>query len=148
VFAGRFGSVVIPVTALGACARLLAGQFERLSVFRLEDPECVRFKQIVVFGKRKKSQRGDPKGADALLRAHCHLNSIPALSHQAQERYSVPPSAPVTIQCAGLPLDEIEDALQRSTAMQNARGILVRKLQMLTGRPVLPLHAGSVGLLA
>ena len=48
----------------------------------------------------------------------------------------------------GLPLDAIEDALQRSTSMQNARGILVRKQQKLTGRPLLPLHAGSVGLLA
>jgi hypothetical protein len=53
---------VIPVTSLGACARLLTSQFERLSVFRLEHPECVRFKQIVVFGKRKKTHaRGDPK---------------------------------------------------------------------------------------
>jgi hypothetical protein len=42
----------------------------------------------------------------------------------------------------------VEDALQRSTAMQNARGILVRKQQKLTGRPLLPLHGGSVGLLA
>src|SRR5271157_1345355 len=38
---------VIPVTVLGACARLVASQFERISVFRLEHPESVRFKQIV-----------------------------------------------------------------------------------------------------
>ena len=62
---------VIPVTVLGASARLLASQFERLSVFRLEDPECIRFKQIVVFGKRKRSHaRGDPNGADALIHAN------------------------------------------------------------------------------
>jgi len=32
--------------------------------------------------------------------------------------------------------------------MQNARGILVRKQQKMTGRPVTPLHKGHVGLLA
>jgi hypothetical protein len=49
---------------------------------------------------------------------------------------------------AGLPLDAIEDAIQRSVARQNVRGILVRKQQKMTGRPVTPLHKGHVGLLA
>jgi hypothetical protein len=140
---------VIPVPALGACARLLASQFERLSVFRLEHPECARFKQVVVFGKRKKPHaRGDPNGADALPRVGYHLNLIPALNQEVAERYAIPPSPPLTINYAGLPLDAVEDALERSTAMQNARGVLVRKQQRLTGRPVLPLHKGAVGLLA
>ena len=34
---------VIPATALNSCSRLLASQFDRLSVFRLGHPECVRF---------------------------------------------------------------------------------------------------------
>jgi hypothetical protein len=140
---------VIPVTALGACARLLASQFERIGVFRLEHPECARFKQIVVFGKRKKSHaRGDADGADALVRASFHLNLIPALNQAVAERYALPPSPPLTINYIGLQLDAVEDALQRSTVMQNARGVLVRKQQRLTGRPVLPLHKGAVGLLA
>ena len=62
------------------------------------------------------------------------------------ERYAIPPSPPATITYTGLPLDEIEDALQRSVAMQNACGILVRKQQKMTGRPVTPLHKGHVGL--
>ena len=140
---------VIPVAVLGACARLLASQFERISVFRLEHPESARFKQIVVFGNRKKAHaRGDPNGAEALMRAGYHLNLIPALNQEAAERYVIPPSPPPTINYVGLPLDAVEDALQRSTAMQNARGVFVRKQQKLTGRPVLPLHKGAVGLLA
>jgi len=140
---------IIPVTALGACARLLASQFERISIFRFEHPECTRFRQIVVFGKRKKSQaRGDAKGADALVRASFHSNLIPVLNREVEERYTLPPCQPLTIHYVGLPLDAIEDALQRSTAMQGARGILVRKQHRLTGRPVLPLHKGAVGLLA
>ena len=140
---------VIQVTALGACARLFASQFERISVFRFEHPECARFKQVVVFGKRKKSHaRGDPNGADALVRASFHPNLIAALNQEVAERYVIPSSPPLTINYVGLPLDAVEDALQRSTAMQNARGVLVRKQQRLTGRPVLPLHKGAVGLLA
>jgi hypothetical protein len=139
---------VIPVTVLGACARLVASQFERISVFQREHPESVRFKQIVVLGKRKKAHaRGDPNGAEALMRAGYHLNSIPALKQEIAERYAIPPSPPPTINYTGLPLDAVEDALLRSTAMQNARGFLVRKQQKLTGRPVLP-HKGAVGLLA
>jgi hypothetical protein len=140
---------VIPWTALGRCARLLTAQFDRLRLFRLEHPESVRFKQLVVFGKRKKAHlRGDAKGADLLVAAGYHPNELPVLNAAVTERYALPPSAPVAINYVGLPLDAIEDALQRSTAMQKARGILVRKHQKMTGRPVTPLHKGHVGLLA
>ena len=82
---------VIPAIVLGACARLLASQFERISVFRLEHSESARFKQIVVFGKRKKAHaRGDPDGADALVHARYHLNLIPALSQEVAERQCHP----------------------------------------------------------
>jgi hypothetical protein len=71
---------VIPVTVLSACARLLASQFERIGVFRLTHPECLRFKQVVLFGKRKKSHaRGDPAGAEALVRTSYHQELIPPL---------------------------------------------------------------------
>ena len=137
---------VVPAPAVGTCARLLASQFDRLSVFRLEHPESIRFNQVVVFGRRKKSHlRGEPKGADELLRIAYKPQLLPTLNQDVAERYAIPPSSPATITYTGLPLDAIEDALQRSVAMQNARGILVRKQQKMTGRPVTPLHKGHVG---
>lgn len=140
---------VIPSTAVGRCARLLASQFDHLRAFRLEHPESVRFKQVVVWGKRKKAHaRGEPSGAEVLVAAGYHPNDLPSLNATVSERYAVPPSAPVSITYVGLPLDTLEDALQRSMAMQNARGILVRKHQKIAGRPVTPLHQGHVGLLA
>ena len=140
---------VIPVAALNSCARLLASQFDRINVLRLEHPECLRFHQLVVIGTRKKSHaRGEPNGMEALLRAGYRPSSIPPLTPDVAERYFIPPSDPTTIHYAGLPLDEIEDAIERPTAMQNARGILVRKQQKMSGRPVTPLHKGHVGLLA
>ena len=140
---------VVPAPAVGTCARLLASQFDRICVFRLEHPESVRFNQVVVFGRRKKAHlRGEPKGAEELLRIAYKPQALPVLNQEVRERYVIPPSSPAKISYAGLPLDDIEDALQRSVAMQNARGILVRKQQKMSGRPVTPLHKGHVGLLA
>jgi predicted RNA methylase len=140
---------IIPVAALNSCARLLASQFEHINAFRLEHPESVRFHQIAIFGTRKKPHaRGEPGGIDALFRAGSRPSSIPALKLDVAERYFIPASAPATIHFTGLPLDDIEDAVERSVAMQNARGVLVRKQQKMSGRPVTPLHKGHVGLLA
>src|ERR1035437_3656666 len=105
---------VVPAPAVGTCARLLASQFDRLSVFRLEHPESVRFNQVVVLGRRKKSHlRGDPKGADDLLRIAYKPHLLPALNQEVGERYATPPSSPATISYTGLQLDAIEEALQR-----------------------------------
>jgi hypothetical protein len=152
MYPGRIQKFVDPLRAVvmchavGACARLLASQFDRLCVFRLEHPESVRFNQVVAFGRRKKSHlRGDPKWSDDLLRIAYKPNLLPALNQDVVERYAIPPSSPATVTYTGLPLDAIEDALQRSVAMQNACGILVRKQQKMTGRPVTPLHKGHVG---
>jgi len=102
-----------------------------------------------VFGRRKKAHlRGEPKDAEELLRIAYKPHLLPVLNQEVAERYAIPPSSPAAITYTGLPLDAIEDALQRSVAMQNARGILVRKQQKMTGRPVTPLHKGHVGLLA
>ncbi len=140
---------VVPAPAVGTCARLLASQFDRLSVFRLEHPESVRFNQVVVFGRRKKSHlRGEPIGTEDLFRIAYKPHLLSVLNQEVGERYAIPPSSRAMITYTGLPLDVIEDAVQRSVAMQNARGVLVRKQQKMSGRPVTPLHKGHVGLLA
>jgi Uncharacterised methyltransferase family (DUF6094) len=140
---------VIPNTALAPCARLLASQFDRITVRRLEHAESVRFHQVVVFGRRKKARaRGEPKGAELLIRTGTRPNDIPVINREITERYTIPASRPVLIHYVGLPLDRIEDAVEHSTAIEKARGILVRKHQKMSGRPVTPLHKGHVGLLA
>jgi hypothetical protein len=140
---------VVPSTALAPCARLLASQFDRITVWRLEHPDSLRFKQVAVLGRRKKAHaRGEPKGAELLIRTGMRPNDIPVLNREITERYIIPPSHPVSIRYVGLPLDRIEDAVEHSTAIEKARGILVRKHQKMSGRPVTPLHKGHVGLLA
>ncbi len=123
------------------------GLFDRISVFRLGHPESVHLNQVVVFGRRNRAHlRGEPKGAEELLRIAYKPQLLPLLNQEVSERYAIPPSSPAAITYTGLPLNEIEDALQRSVALQNARGILVRKLQKMSGRPVTPLHKRHVGL--
>jgi hypothetical protein len=57
-------------------------------------------------------------------------------------------SGPVQLVYRGLPLDEIEDLLPRSAAYRQAGRILFAEPVSATGRPLTPLHAGHVGLLA
>jgi hypothetical protein len=139
---------VIPDNALSQCAKRLASQFERISVFRLTHPESVRFRQLAVVAIRKKEHhRGDTRYADQLLRLAYNSRQLPTLGPETPERYIVPESTAVPIQCRGLPLDAIEDAIGRSSSMQNALNLLVRKQERIEGRPVTPLHGGHVGLL-
>jgi hypothetical protein len=140
--------LLIPEIALSHCAKRLASQFERISIFRLNHPESVRFKQLVVLGIRKSEhKRGDTRTLDQLLLLASTSERLPILGPEMAERYPVPPSSAVVVQYRGLPLDQIEDALARSSALQGALNLLVRKPESITGRPVTPLHGGHVGLL-
>jgi hypothetical protein len=97
---------VIPNTALAPCARLLASQFDHITIWRLEHPESVRFHQVVVFGRRKKAHaRGEPQGAEFLIRTGSRYGEIPALTREVAERYPIPPSRPMSVHYVGLPLD-------------------------------------------
>ena len=139
---------IIPEIALTHCAKRLASQFERISAFRLGHPESVRFNQLAVLGIRKNEhKRGDTRALDQLLRLAYATERLPILGHETAERYPVPPSVAVAVQYRGLPLDQIEDGLVRSSAMQSALNLLIRKPESITGRPVTPLHGGHVGLL-
>src|SRR3989442_8393174 len=104
---------------------------------------------MVIFDPRNNSPPGgEPQGVDGVLGAGVGSSSSPPLTAHVAECYPIPSSSPATIHYTGLPLDMIEDALERSVAMQNARGVLVRKQHKMSGRPVTPLHKGHVGLLA
>jgi hypothetical protein len=57
-------------------------------------------------------------------------------------------SGPAQLVYRGLPLDEMEDQLPQSAAYRQAGRILFAESASATGRPLTPLHAGHVGLLA
>ena len=142
---------VIPQLQLAKCARLLCEHFTDLCVFRLTEPACLQYQQIVVLATRRKRHARISDGA--LLDGVRYLESLAAtaefeaLSDTAQVRYEVPASEPVVLTHVGIPLDEVEDMLLESAAYRQAGRLLLPKLNDVKGRPLTPLHGGHVGLL-
>jgi hypothetical protein len=142
---------VIPQNRLAKCARLLCEQFSTLRVFRLTEPACVQFKQIVVLGSRRKrhvrlSDRELLEGTQYLEFLAMRPDLAP-LGDTMNEGYVVPSSEPIVLTHVGIPLDEAEDQLFESAAYRQASRLLLPKQRDVRGRPLTPLHGGHVGLL-
>jgi 16S rRNA G966 N2-methylase RsmD len=146
---------VIPGDRLAECSQILSMHFRDVRVYRLEASECVRYKQVVVIGTRR-SRRDRERLTDSdITRARLYYASLarnpaqtPVLPSEPDTQYTVPVSGPAQLVYRGLPLDEIEDLLPQSSAYRQAGRILFAEPVSATGRPLTPLHAGHVGLLA
>ena len=142
---------VILQNRLAKCARLLSEQFTDLRVFRLTEPACLEFKQIVVLASRRK--RHVHLSDRALLEGTRYLENLtaradlPPLGDTPDAKYEIPSSGPIVLTNAGLPLDELEDLLLESAAYRQASRLLLPKQRDVRGRPLTPLHGGHVGLL-
>jgi hypothetical protein len=146
---------VIPGNRLAECGQILATHFRDVRVYSLEAPECVRYKQVVVIGARRSRREKERLTDSDITRARLYYASlarnpsqIPVLPSEPEARYDVPVSGPAQLVYRGLPLDEVEDQLPQSAAYRQARRILFAEPVSATGRPLTPLHAGHVGLLA
>ena len=150
----KAGGVLVLIIAqlrLAKCARLLSEHFTDLRVFRLTEPACVQYKQIVVLATRRK--RHTKVSDAALLDGVRYLeqlatkSELEALVDTAEGRYEVPVSESAVLTNMGIPLDEVEDMLLESAAYRQAGRVLLPKLNDVRGRPLTPLHGGHVGLL-
>ena len=146
---------VIPGDRLAECSQILATHFRDVHVFRLEAPECVRYKQVVLFGVRRCRRERERLTDSDITRARLYYaglarnpSQVPVLSSEPEARYDVPVSGPAQLVYRGLPLDEVEDLLPQSAAYRQAGRILFAEAVNAIGRPLTPLHAGHVGLLA
>jgi 16S rRNA G966 N2-methylase RsmD len=147
--------LIIPSERLAECSQILASHFREVRVYRLEAPECVRYKQVIVIGARRNRRERERLTDSDITRARLYYASlarnpsqIPALPSEPEMRYNVPMSGPAQLVYRGLPLDEVEDLLPQSAAYRQAGRILFAEPASATGRPLTPLHAGHVGLLA
>lgn len=146
---------VIPGDRLAECSQILSTHFRDVRVYRLEAPECVRYKQVVLIGVRR-SRRERARLTDSdITRARLYYaglarnpSQIRSLPSEPEMRYDVPAIGPAQLVYRGLPLDQIEDLLPQSSAYRQAGRILFADPVSATGRPLTPLHAGHVGLLA
>lgn len=137
---------MIPLPRLSKCARLLSEEFQDLRVFKLTEPACLRFKQIVVLGTRRKRQT---RLTDSALMERVHWlegltlkPDLEPLAESAECRYMVPGSEPLVMTHVGIPLDEVEDLLLDSAAYRQASRTLLPKQRDVRGRPLTPLHGG------
>jgi hypothetical protein len=147
--------LVIPGDRLAECSQILSIHFRDVRVYRLEAPECVRYKQVVVIGARRSRREKERLTDSDITRTRLYYASlarnpsqISVLPSEPETRYDVPVSGPAQLVYRGLPLDEIEDLLPQSPAYRQAGRILFAEPMSATGRPLTPLHAGHVGLLA
>ncbi|MGC2101180.1 MAG: DUF6094 domain-containing protein [Candidatus Sulfotelmatobacter sp.] len=106
---------IIPQLRLAKCARLLSEHFTDLRVFRLTEPACLQYKQIVALATRRKR---DSKVSDAVLlggvrhlEALATKSEVEALGDNPEVQYEVPASEQVILIHVGIPLDEVEDLL-------------------------------------
>src|SRR5215469_2320010 len=141
---------VIPKTQLSRCARTLAEHFEQIRVYRLTDPDSVKFNQIAVLAVRRSRDRRlrdqELESRTSQLEALSETELGP-LTDSPEYQYRIPESEPATFVYKGLPLDEIEDKLVESSAYRQVKRMLLREHGAVHGRPLTPLHGGHVGLL-
>jgi len=142
---------ILPQLRLAKCARLLSEHFTDLRLFRLTEPACLEYKQIVVLGTRRKrhSRISDAVLLDGVrhLEALATKRELDPLGDNPEVQYEVPASEQVVLTHVGIPLDEVEDLLLESAAYRQAGRVLLPKLNDVKGRPLTPLHGGHVGLL-
>jgi SAM-dependent methyltransferase len=147
--------LVISSAQLAICGNLLSTQFKDTELYRLSEPESVRYKQIVVFGVRRSRRERDRLQEREIStlrldygRKARTADSLPVLTDRPACVYAVPQADPIELIHRGLPLDEIEDCVAQSPAYRQARRILFAVESRECGRPLTPLTAGHVALLA
>ena len=153
--AGGVLVLVIPGDRLAGCGQILASQFREVRIYRLEAPECVRYRQVVLFGLRRDRRERERLQDSDIARARLQFTSLardfmrlPTLPSESDAQYKVPPGGPVQLITRGLPLDEVEDLLPQSAAYRQAARILFAEPPANSGRPLTPLHGGHTALLA
>jgi Uncharacterised methyltransferase family (DUF6094) len=146
--------LVVPARRIADCAVVLSRHFRDVRIYRLTEPESVRYQQVVVMGSHCTRQERDRLRDNEIIQAQLWLGSLdrklqelPPLPAEPDRTYAVLPGAPARLVHRGLPLDEIEDSLPKSSAYRQASSLILAQQPDVAGRPLTPLHGGHVGLL-
>jgi len=108
--------LVVPAKRVADCTVLLSRHFRDIRVYRLTEPESVRYGQVAVFGVRRTRQERDRLRDAEIIQAQLWLASVEReiqklspLPLEPEHLYVAPPGGPVRLVHRGLPLDQIED---------------------------------------
>jgi hypothetical protein len=146
--------MIAPFDRVYDCRGVLTPHFRDKAIYRLTEPEAIKYKQVVVFGIRRTRQERERMTDHAVQQGNHRLHEltrqyddIPPLPDTPDRLYTVPPSLPAKLEYRGLPLDLIEDLLENSPAWLQAQRITHAPRAEFSGRPLTPLHKGHVGIL-
>ena len=125
--AGGVLVLVVPAVHVRECGEILASQFKGTGIFRLTDPESVRYRQVVVFATRRSRRERDQLRDKEIVARRAQFANIGAelwATHSAGRcrRADVGCSGERSGQ-AGISRSstrEIEDVLPRSSAYRQA----------------------------
>ena len=67
---------VIPGDRLAECSQILSTHFRDVRVYRLESPECVRYKQVVIIGARRSRREKERLTNSDITRARLYYASL------------------------------------------------------------------------
>ncbi len=101
--------LVIPVAQIAVCGNILSVHFRDAEVYRLSEPECVQYKQVVVFAVRRtrREREGLQEREISGLRLGYgsksrNFDALPVLTNQPQRIYAVPEANPIELVHRGL----------------------------------------------
>ena len=126
--------------------RVLCDNFADIAVYRFLDAEFTKFKQIVVFGVRKKKDDGSEQ-AEILSQYAMSPESIPTIDTLPTEVYHIPPTEKSVeiFKGANFNLGELQRQLAKSKSID--RFFEKSRIDAMEKRPLLPLSLGQVGLI-
>lgn len=130
-------------------ARCLCDNFTKLSVYKFEEKEFRRFRQIVIAGVKSPRHDGRQE-AKALCAQVEKMDTVPELSQIPSEFYALPNTASEVTQFYGEIFNEAElYRMLASHSLQELYSSSESKLALDSAekRPLLPLGAGQVGLI-
>ena len=137
---------IIPQTRLDkAIAKILSYRFENINVYRFHGKEYDAFKQIVVFGVKKKTPELDNETYSLLVRIRdARLLELPFIE---QATYRLPDAGKVNLfRSTVIDLQELAREAKTSPLWRNFRE-MTRVDASNNDRPPLPLHQGHIALM-
>jgi SAM-dependent methyltransferase len=98
--------LVVPAKRVADCAVVLSRNFREMHVYRLTEPESIRYEQVVVLGIRRTRQERDRLRDNEIVRVQLWLGSLerkleelPPLPAEPDRAYALPPG-PSTSSCS------------------------------------------------
>jgi hypothetical protein len=146
--------MIVPFERVIDCKGVLTPHFRDKTIYRLTEPEAAAYKQVAVLGVRRSRQDREKLTDFAVQQGNHKLRDltrryeeIPALPDSPDRVFAIPAGGPAKLEYRGLPLDLIEDLLASSPAWLQAQRVTHAPKAQVSGRPLIPLHKGHVGLL-